>query len=494
MPIPAQIARKSEAWFRKHQRKLPWRAHYDPYCVWLSEVMLQQTQMPVVLRYYKRFLDRFPTIADLAAASHDDVTAAWSGLGYYRRARMLRDGAIAVRDRFEGRLPDDVGSLMTIPGIGRYTAGAIASIAYNRVAPIVDGNIARIVTRLYGNDRNRWGRAEALVRASASPRIFNQALMEIGALICRPRNPWCDRCPLRTECRAFARGRTALAPRKRPESRTLRRRLYILRDRRGRILMRRDRRGMFVLVRRLAVRGRFIGTFRHTIMNQRITFEVFAANRQPQTPNCSWIDTRDLNNIPHPSFVRKALQLAGAMLLAATSLFAESRSYEIKPDAKNVAEFHAEDSYDAFDGKTNKLTGAIVADPANPSAATVEIKVDMASLDTANSLRNREMRELYLETRKYPTSSFKSVSVEAPASIAPNQPADIKVTGDFSLHGVTKRMTIPVRVVLIPDGRIHATSLFQVHMPDFGIHVPKNILVTVNDEVPVRLDLWAAAK
>ena len=457
--------------------------------------MLQQTQMPVVLRYYKNFLDRFPTIADLAAATTDDVTAAWSGLGYYRRARMMRDGAIAVQDRFDGRLPVDVAPLMTIPGIGRYTAGAIASIAYNRVAPIVDGNIARIIARLYGNDRNPWRRAEELVEASSAPRIFNQALMEIGALICRPKNPACDRCPLRGDCRAFARGRTALAPRKRPESRTLRRRLYILRDRRGRILMRRDRRGMFVLPEVLGSRLSVLrGTFRHTIMNQRITFEVFTADRQSQAANCSWIETKDLDKVPHPSFVRKALQLAGAMLLAASSLFAESRTYDIKPDAKNVAEFHAEDSYDAFDGRTHKLSGAIVADPANPSAAKVDVTVDMASLDTANSLRNREMRELYLETKKHPNASFKSVSVEAPASIAPNQPVDIKVTGDFTLHGVTKRLTIPVRVVLIPDGRIHATSSFNIHMPDFGINVPKNILVTVNDEVPVRLDLWAAGR
>jgi polyisoprenoid-binding protein YceI len=181
-------------------------------------------------------------------------------------------------------------------------------------------------------------------------------------------------------------------------------------------------------------------------------------------------------------------------LLAAPTLIADSRTYQIVPDGKNVAEFHAEDSYDAFDGRTNKLSGAIVADPANPSTASVEVNVDMASLDTANRLRNREMRELYLETQKYPTATFKSASVEAPPAIAPNQPADIKVTGDFTLHGATKRMTIPVRVVLIPDGRIHATSSFTVHMPDFGINVPKNILVTVDDQVPVRLDLWAAAK
>jgi len=180
--------------------------------------------------------------------------------------------------------------------------------------------------------------------------------------------------------------------------------------------------------------------------------------------------------------------------LTATAAIADNRTYEIRPDAKNVAEFHAEDSYDAFDGRTHKVTGGIVADPANPSAATVEVKIDMASLDTGNSLRNREMRELYLETGKHPAAQFKSVSVDAPDSIAPNSPADIKVTGDFTLHGVTKRMTIPIRVVLIPDGRIHATSSFKVHMPDFGITVPKNILVTVNDDVPVRLDLWAVGK
>src|SRR5204862_6473555 len=115
----------------------------------------------------------------------------------------------------------------------------------------------------------------------------------------------------------------------------------------------------------------------------------------------------------------------------------------------------------------------------------------MASLDTVNALRNREMKELYLDTGKHPTAKFKSVSINAPAAIVPNTPADIKVTGDFTLHGVTKRLTIPVRVVLIPDGRIHASSTFKIHMPDFGISVPHSILVTVNDDVPVRLDVWA---
>ena len=458
--------------------------------------MLQQTRMEVVLPYYERFLARFPTLEHLAAASPDEVAAAWSGLGYYRRARMLRDGAIAVRDRFGGKLPRDVDALMTIPGIGRYTAGAIASIAYDRAAPIVDGNVARILARLFGTRTNFWRRAEELVTAARSPRMLNQALMEIGALVCKPQNPQCRQCPLRGECRAFASGRTDLTPRKRPRSISLRRQLYVVRDRRGRILMRRDHRGLFVLVGRWQRGGgrEKVGSFRHSIMNQTITFEVFTANGQPPSKNCSWIEMKELEKMPHPSFVRKALHLAGALLLSATSLLADSRAYQIAPDTKNVVEFHAEDSYDAFDGRTNKVSGAITADPAKPGASTVEVTVDMASLDTRNSLRNREMKELYLETAKHPTCSFKSTNVAAPESIAPNQPADIKVTGNFSLHGVTKRMTIPVRVVLIPDGRIHATSTFNVHMPDFGINVPNNILVTVNNDVPVRLDLWAAAK
>src|ERR1700680_3635618 len=182
-----------------------------------------------------------------------------------------------------------------------------------------------------------------------------------------------------------------------------------------------------------------------------------------------------------------------AIALTASAALADSRTYEIRSGGKSVAEFHAEDSYDSFDGKTNVITGTIVSDPANPGNATVNLSVDLKLLDTGVALRNREMGELYLESAKYPNVTFKSVSVEAPRSIEPNQPADIKIEGDFTLHGVTKRMTLPVRVVLIPDGRIHATSIFRVKLPDFGINVPQNILVTVEDQVPVRLDVWATA-
>ena len=182
------------------------------------------------------------------------------------------------------------------------------------------------------------------------------------------------------------------------------------------------------------------------------------------------------------------------LLLAAATLHAQSRTYAITKGGNNVAQFHAEDTYDSFDGTTSDVNGTIVADPATPSAANVQININVDSLDTGAGLRNKEMRERYLETTKFGTATFKSVSVAGPTSIAPNVPADVNVTGDLTLHGVTKRMTIPVRVVLIPDGRIHATTNFKIHMPDFGIAVPHNILVTVNDEVPVRLDVWAGAK
>ncbi len=171
--------------------------------------MLQQTRMEVVLGRYDAFLVRFPTIAALASASEDNVTAAWSGLGYYRRARMLRSGAIAVMQRFGGVLPETAEELMAIDGIGRYTAGAISSIAYGRRAPIVDGNIARILSRLSGIDeplgspalmRAAWREAERLVEACRSPRDFNQGLMELGALVCTARSPRCGECPIAGRC------------------------------------------------------------------------------------------------------------------------------------------------------------------------------------------------------------------------------------------------------------------------------------------------------
>jgi len=188
------------------------------------------------------------------------------------------------------------------------------------------------------------------------------------------------------------------------------------------------------------------------------------------------------------------MKLALLALLIAPALAAQSHTYEISAGAPNMVTFEVEDNVDPFDGKTSKVTGTIVADPAAVTSSTVEVSVDLASLDTGVDLRNRHMREKYLHTARFPNATFKSVSVAGAPTIAANQPADLNVAGDFTLHGITKRMTIPVRVVLLSDGRIHATSRFAVKMPDFGINVPSNLFVTVDNAVQVRLDVFAKAK
>ena len=319
-----RLAQKIERWFARSQRPLPWRRAYDPYEVWVAEVMAQQTRMEVVVPYFARFLERFPTLAALAKASDDDVTAAWSGLGYYRRARMLRDGARAVCSRFGGAIPRDVEALVEIPGIGRYTAGAIASIAFDERAPIVDGNVARVLARLFADESQPWERATELVRAAKSPRDLNQGLMEIGALVCKPGKPLCHACPLRGDCAAFATNRVDAfpSPKKKPATRQLRIALYLVTDRRGRVLMRRESgplmNAMFppphgdtslLTAAPIAVSPKeLLGRFRHTVTNRRIEFEVFSATAK-RTAGFAWIDPA--SDFPHPSYVRKALRLAG---------------------------------------------------------------------------------------------------------------------------------------------------------------------------------------
>lgn len=319
------IGRKTEVWFASHQRPLPWRDGYDPYRVWVSEVMLQQTRMEVVLSYYERFLARFPTLAHLAAATDDDVTAAWSGLGYYRRARMLRDGAAAVMERFGGVIPSTVEELLTIPGIGRYTAGAIASVAFEQRAPIVDGNVARIVARLFGVDASEyWREAERLADACTSPRAFNQGLMELGALICKPKNPTCLLCPLRDDCVALRSGRIdeLPAPKAKKTTRELHIPLYLVLDARGHVLMRRESGPLMHAMYHLphgdtsllggqafdAKPRNLLGTFRHTVTTRKIEFTVYTARaRKPR--GYEWIDPEKMDEVPHPSYVKKAIKL-----------------------------------------------------------------------------------------------------------------------------------------------------------------------------------------
>lgn len=290
--------------------------------------MLQQTRMEVVLPYFERFLARFPSVTTLAAATDDDVTAAWSGLGYYRRARMLRAGAVAVNERFGGVIPATVEELLTIPGIGRYTAGAIASIAFEERAPIVDGNVARVVARLFGDDDDAWDRAEALVNACKSPRALNQSLMELGALICTPRNPTCLVCPLRKDCVALATGRVDELPRPKEKkaTRELRIALYLIRDRKGRVLMRRESGPLMNDLYHLPhgdtslltgqplepARRKLLGTFRHTVTTRKIEFTVYTTDARGirGRREYEWIDPAMMSEVPHPSYVAKALAMA----------------------------------------------------------------------------------------------------------------------------------------------------------------------------------------
>lgn len=210
----SELAETIVAHFRAVQRDLPWRKRDDAYGIWVSEIMLQQTRVQTVIPYYERWLERFPTVEALAEAPLDDVLEHWAGLGYYSRARNLHRGAKEVVASYDGALPRDTAGLQKIPGIGRYTAGAIASMAYGTRAAVVDGNVIRVLARIYEVDEDAkstagkkrlWALAEELVPADA-PGDFNQGLMELGALTCTPTNPACLLCPVREHCGAHANG------------------------------------------------------------------------------------------------------------------------------------------------------------------------------------------------------------------------------------------------------------------------------------------------
>jgi len=197
------------AWYKVHHRKLPFRENHDPYKIWLSEIMLQQTQMDTVLPYYERFLAAFPTVFELAKATEEQVLKLWAGLGYYSRARNLHKCARVLVDEYEGNFPEEYQNALKLPGIGPYTAGAVLSIAYSKKIPAVDGNVLRVYSRLFnshidiGEMKNKKiikQKIQQLIPENA--RDFNQALMELGALICLPKNPQCEICPLKTTCKA----------------------------------------------------------------------------------------------------------------------------------------------------------------------------------------------------------------------------------------------------------------------------------------------------
>ncbi len=244
--LPEKLPQLLLPWFDRHQRKLPWRQTQDPYAIWLSETMLQQTQVVTALPYYHRFLKRFPTVQALAAAPLQEVLKSWSGLGYYRRARHLHEAAKAICENFRGIVPGTAAELVTLPGVGRYTAGAVASFAFNECTPIVDCNVARVLCRLLNwpvdptapqAAKALWQVAHQIVPADR-PGAFNHALMELGATVCVPRAPQCLICPAQQCCQSCAAGTQQDIPlrKEKPATPIVKRAVFVLRHE-GRVLL-----------------------------------------------------------------------------------------------------------------------------------------------------------------------------------------------------------------------------------------------------------------
>jgi A/G-specific adenine glycosylase len=221
-----RIQTKLLRWFKQNRRDLPWRKTKDPYAIWISEIMLQQTQVATVIPYYEKFLKTFPTIRSLAKADLSKVLKVWEGLGYYSRARNLHRASRIILSHFNGKIPENLNDLLSLPGIGRYTAGAIFSIAFNKETPILDGNVKRVLSRLFAVTENSkkmekilWKYSESLIpKGHAS--FFNQALMDFGATVCTPKAPSCPECPIKNVCKAYGFGKPEHFP-----SKTIKKRL-----------------------------------------------------------------------------------------------------------------------------------------------------------------------------------------------------------------------------------------------------------------------------
>jgi A/G-specific adenine glycosylase len=309
-----KFRRRLLAWYDVHKRKLPWRLDRDPYRVWLSEIMLQQTRVNAVVEYYQRFLDRFPTVEKLAGAREASVLAAWSGLGYYRRARMLHAAAKVVVKEGRGKFPATEEGLRTLPGIGRYTAAAVASIAFDGPTAVVDGNVERVLERLSGSalpGERVWEVARELLDRQR-PGDFNQAMMELGATICLPRNPECASCPVMEFCRT----RGELRKDQKDERRKKREIYYTLNTRNGSVfLVKRPSEarlmpGMWELPEAAASNtGQEALTLRHSITVTDYTVRV-KRGTAPRATSGEWISGARLGTLPLTGLARKILRTA----------------------------------------------------------------------------------------------------------------------------------------------------------------------------------------
>jgi A/G-specific adenine glycosylase len=306
------IRKKLARWYGRHRRDLPWRRTRDPYAIWVSEIMLQQTRVVAVIPYYERFLTRFPAVEDLAKAPESDVLALWSGLGYYSRARNMQKAARQIVEL--GGLPRDYASIRELAGVGDYTAAAVASIAFGLPHAVVDGNVRRVAMRLSNDADCDVAALAAQLLDRRDPARSNQALMELGAVVCLPREPRCGECPVAMHCEAHRRGtqNELPPPRVKPEPVRKERTLLVIR-RKGRILLAPSSRvrGFWDLPEpfpgiRLGAR---LGTFRHSITTSRYQFEVREAMVKAVPKTCRWWDETQLDTVPLSTTARKALRL-----------------------------------------------------------------------------------------------------------------------------------------------------------------------------------------
>ena len=306
-------------WFRANARDLPWRREpRDPYRVWVSEVMLQQTRVDVVIPYYERFLQRFPTLRSLAEAPLDDVLALWSGLGYYSRARNLHKAAQACG----GQLPRTAAELRELPGFGPYTAAAVASLAFGEDVPLVDGNVARVLSRAFRlqTRAQAWEKAAELLPKGRAGE-FNEALMELGAMVCTPRDPCCTTCTIRTVCTGRAEWQLyPLRPVRKPRP-LLEYRALALQRRDGAVLLEKQPEGLFAgmwdLPREAPAGIRVHGSAQNkgvveqTLTHREVRVHIAAARASGAAQSARWIHPRDLHRYGLSSLARKSLKQAG---------------------------------------------------------------------------------------------------------------------------------------------------------------------------------------
>ena len=318
LPTIRSLHTKLTRWYDLAHRDLPWRRTRDPYAIWISEVMLQQTRVAAVIPYYQRFLERFPNAGALAQAPEPDLLALWSGLGYYSRARNLQKAARQIV--MSGAFPNDYSSILALAGVGAYTAAAIASISFDLPHAVVDGNVRRVLARWTNDGHADTQQIADRLLDRRDPARWNQAVMELGATICLPREPLCGSCPVAAHCAARRAGTASnlLLKRAKPAPEHLERTLLVI-HRQGRILLTPSLRvkGFWDLPEHLdnpagVPIGVTLGEFRHTITHRHYRFTVKEAGAGTASEGSRWHTKKELARIPLSTTARKALRIYNA--------------------------------------------------------------------------------------------------------------------------------------------------------------------------------------